>query len=239
MGQPWASVIAGAPGFLEVAGGELIRVNGVASPGDPLADNLVAGSPVGLLGIELDNRRRNRANGLVEAASAGFFDVRIQQAFGNCPNLIQTRRLRHVPGVQVGAAALRSLDLEAIATVSSADTFFVASYADGRGGVSERAVDISHRGGRPGFIDVRGNCLTIPDYAGNRYFNTLGNILSSGRAGLLFVDVNSGDLLQLTGHAALLKTTPAPSFKGAERLWQVHVDAGVRHRAALCLRAVP
>lgn len=60
------------------------------------------------------------------------------------------------------------------------------------------------RGGEPGFvrIDVAGT-LTIPDYSGNRFFNTLGNLLVNPRAGLLFIDFAKGDLLQMTGHMEL------------------------------------
>ncbi|WP_239502378.1 pyridoxamine 5'-phosphate oxidase family protein, partial [Stenotrophomonas maltophilia] len=69
--------------------------------------------------------------------------------------------------------------------VAGADTLFVASSSgadiDAGGGV-----DISHRGGRPGFVHVDGERLTIPDFSGNRYFNTLGNLLVEPRAALLF-----------------------------------------------------
>ena len=42
-------------------------------------------------------------------------------------------------------------------------------------------MDISHRGGRPGFVRVDGDVLTIPDFRGNRYFNTLSNLLLEQR----------------------------------------------------------
>jgi hypothetical protein len=32
-------------------------------------------------------------------------------------------------------------------------------------------MDLSHRGGRPGFVRVDGDVLTIPDFRCNRYFN--------------------------------------------------------------------
>ena len=71
------------------------------------------------------------------------------------------------------------LDADAAAVIAAADTFFVTSYVDVDGQESRRAVDTSHRGGRPGFIRIDGNVLTIPDFAGNQYFNTLGNLLST------------------------------------------------------------
>jgi hypothetical protein len=46
--------------------------------------------------------------------------------------------------------------------------------------------------------------LLFPDYPGNNMFNTLGNLAGYPKAGLLFVDFEGGDLLQLTGRAELM-----------------------------------
>ena len=48
-------------------------------------------------------------------------------------------------------------------------------------------------------MQVDGDTLTIPDFNGNRYFNTLGNMLIDPRAALLFIDFDSGDVLTLQG----------------------------------------
>lgn len=45
--------------------------------------------------------------------------------------------------------------------------------------------------------------LAFPDYQGNNMFNTLGNLAVEPRAGLLFLDFESADTLQLTGRATL------------------------------------
>lgn len=237
-GQPWASILVGTPGFVSAPTAKLLRVQVPVHLADPLSSNLAVGNAIGVLGIEIESKRRNRANGVLEATSDDHFDVRIGQAYGNCPSYIHQRTLFFVPpGVLSDGEALGQLDGDAVSLIRAADTFFVASYAESSGAPDDRAVDVSHRGGRPGFIHVDGNCLTIPDYAGNHYFNTLGNILSTGRAGLLFVDFNNGDLLHLTGRASLVEKAPAlASAAGAERYWQVQVDAGVRRRAAINLR---
>jgi len=79
--------------------------------------------------------------------------------------------------------------------------------------------------------------LTIPDYRGNRYFNTLGNLVSDPRAALVVVDFARGDLLQLQGRAEIQWHGPEVSaLDGAERLWRVRVERGWRRRAALPLR---
>jgi hypothetical protein len=235
-GAPWASLVEGAPGFVSSPDARSLRVDALPRAGDPLAPLLVPGAALGTLGIELSTRRRNRANGSVEATHAGGFTLRVQQSFGNCPQYIQTRVLHAAagtaqePGVEdLGA----SLDDAARAQIERADTFFVASYADEGG----RAVDVSHRGGKPGFVRVQGDVLTIPDFSGNMQFNTMGNLLLNPRAGLCFVDFERGDLLQLSGATELVFDGPElGSFAGAERLWRCRVQRAVRQRGALALR---
>ena len=40
----------------------------------------------------------------------------------------------------------------------------------------------------------------LPDFSGNQFFNTLGNLALEPRAGLLIPDFASGDLLQVAQH---------------------------------------
>jgi hypothetical protein len=107
--------------------------------------------------------------------------------------------------------------------------------SSGPGSIANGGIDISHRGGLPGIIGIQGNRLCIPDFAGNRYFNTLGNFLLHPPAALLFIDFASGDLLHLTGTAALdWAQTTRPS--AAERSWTVDVRSAWRWRGALPYR---
>ncbi|MGJ7513235.1 pyridoxamine 5'-phosphate oxidase family protein [Pseudomonas baetica] len=234
-GLPWASVLEGEPGFAHSPEPGLLHFSSLPAADDPAQLN--EGAAVGLLGIELHTRRRNRINGRVGGVSASGFGVTVQQSFGNCPQYIQLRQFRTVPLADPAtriAQHLNELDDAAKAVIAEADTFFVASYVDVDG---ERSVDVSHRGGQAGFVQVEGNRLTIPDFAGNLFFNTLGNLLVNPRAGLLFIDFNSGDLLQLSGHTEIILEGPeVEAFQGAERLWMFHVEHVVRRPAALALR---
>jgi hypothetical protein len=125
---------------------------------------------------------------------------------------------------------MQRLDGPARAAIVAADTLFVASTDGGAG------VDISHRGGRPGFVRVDGDTLTVPDFAGNRYFNTLGNLLVDPRAALLFADFTRGDLLHLQGRVEIAWQVPdGERLDGAERLWRLHVTQAWRRRGALPL----
>ncbi|MBV4464632.1 pyridoxamine 5'-phosphate oxidase family protein [Pseudomonas sp. SWRI79] len=234
-GNPWASILEGAPGFAHSPEPTLLQFGSLPGSDDPA--QLQEGAAIGLLGIELHTRRRNRLNGRVGAVTASGFEVKVEQSFGNCPQYIQLRQFRSVPLADPAtriAQHLNGLDDAAKAMITGADTFFVASYVDVDG---QRSVDVSHRGGQAGFVHVEGNRLTIPDFAGNLFFNTLGNLLINPRAGLLFIDFDSGDLLQLSGRTQIILEGPqVEAFQGAERLWTFEVERVVRRPAALALR---
>ena len=237
-GWPVATALAGPPGFVSSPDARTLRV--AARPGgdDPVAAGLRVGGPIALLGIDLQTRRRNRANGEVVALDGNAFTAGVRQSFGNCPQYIQAREVGGLAEQAQAASAdrLTSLDKQAHGLIAQADTFFVAS-SSGRDGGERGGLDVSHRGGRPGFVRVDGDVLTIPDFRGNRYFNTLGNLLLDPRAGLLFVDFTQGEVLQLQGRAEIVwDGDEVRSFAGAERLWRVRVTAGWRRRGALPLR---
>ncbi|WP_338547005.1 pyridoxamine 5'-phosphate oxidase family protein [Pseudomonas benzopyrenica] len=237
-GAAWATILAGQPGFLASPTPTTLDIAAHLSAEDPATPGLGDGAAVGLLGIELHTRRRNRMNGTLSVTAQGL-RVTVDQSFGNCPRYIQLRDLSvvHAPGPPPVASVenLTCLDADARALIAGADTFFVASYADQQG---QRRVDVSHRGGKPGFVRVGAeDLLTIPDFNGNLFFNTLGNVVANGRAGLLFVDYEHGDLLQLSGTAEVLFDSPEiAAFDGAERLWAFRPRRIVRRRAALALR---
>ena len=234
-GHPWASILEGQPGFACSPEPGLLQFNSVPKADDPA--QLTDGAAIGLLGIELHTRRRNRINGHIKAMTAAGFGVTVDQSFGNCPQYIQLRQFHSVPLADPStriAQHFTGLDDAAKSMIAEADTFFVASYVDVDG---ERSVDVSHRGGQAGFVLVEGNRLTIPDFAGNLHFNTLGNLLLNPKAGLLFIDFDSGDLLHLSGRTEIiLEGSQVEAFQGAERLWMFHVEQVVRRPAALALR---
>ncbi|MFJ2481581.1 pyridoxamine 5'-phosphate oxidase family protein [Pseudomonas sp. NPDC087598] len=234
-GRPWASVLEGAPGFAHSPDPEHLHFSTLPVADDPAP--LRSGEPIGLLGIELHTRRRNRLNGHVGDLNGFGFTLSVDQAFGNCPQYIQLRQFQRVALSDPQTRPpqhLDRLDDAATALIEGADTFFVASYVDVDG---QRSVDVSHRGGQAGFVRVEGNRLTIPDFAGNLHFNTLGNLLLNPKAGLLFIDFSTGDLLQLSGRTEIMLDDPQiAAFQGAERLWTFEVEKLVRRPAALALR---
>jgi uncharacterized protein len=238
-GRVWATLRAGLPGFVESPDPHTLQLHIAPDAADPANGGIQEGHPLGLLGIDLLTRRRNRMNGTIAHLGADGLDVAVGQSFGNCPQYIQKRVVEYTrdprtPSPEAGVS-LDALDEHARAIIARADTFFVASYADHEDG--KRNVDVSHRGGRPGFVrlDADGG-MTIPDFAGNLFFNTLGNILSTHKAGLVFADFATGELLQLSGDAEVILDSPEiAAFQGAERLWRFMPRQVVYRASALPL----
>lgn len=239
-GDVWATLRAGRPGFVRSPDPRTLHVATARDAADPADAGLGDGQSVGLLGLDPMTRRRNRLNGTVRHRGDAGFDIAVQQSFGNCPRYIQSRSFDFVrdPAEHGRAPAQesRALDARARALVAAADTFYVASSTDGDDG--RRQVDVSHRGGKPGFVRVdAGGVLTIPDFAGNQFFMTLGNFLVNPRAGLVFADPATGDLLQMTGEARVLLDGPEiAAFEGAERLWTFRPHRVLYRPGALPLR---
>ena len=236
-GRVWATLRAGRPGFLHAPEPRHLRLELEREPADPADAGLEQGDAVGMLGIELHTRRRNRLNGIVRRGPAPGFALEVVQAYGNCPKYIEPRQYAFAERLPGPVTAMAALDPAARALIGVADCFFVASYVDTVAGAG-RQVDVSHRGGKPGFVRVDADgSLTIPDFAGNLFFNTLGNFLLNPRAGLVFIDFTSGDLLQLSGRVDVIVDSPdIAAFEGAERLWRFTPQAIVRRPAALPLR---
>lgn len=238
-GDAWATLVAGGPGFIASPTPTTLDIAVRPDPSDPASSGIRDGGAIGLLGIELHTRRRNRVNGVLRASAADVLHLAVDQSFGNCPQYIQLRDYAVVrdPREPFAGAVEESaeLDADARAVIESADTFFVASYAERDDG---RQVDVSHRGGKAGFVRVaEDGTLTVPDFAGNLFFATLGNILVNGKAGLVFADFETGDLLQMTGDAEVILSSPEiAAFQGAERLWTFKPRRVVRRRGALPLR---
>jgi len=199
-GRVWASLLTGPAGFLSPAGPQRLRITAAPIAGDPLRENLGAGGrpALGLVVLDPRTRQRMRVNGTGRLDDHVEIDIR--QVYGNCPKYIQLRESEAdappAPSGRSGPRVATSLDARQRGWIAAADTLFVASFHP------EGGADASHRGGRPGFVRVlTSNRLAFPDYPGNAMFNTLGNLVEYPRAGLLFVDFTSGDVLQLAGTA--------------------------------------
>jgi predicted pyridoxine 5'-phosphate oxidase superfamily flavin-nucleotide-binding protein len=237
-GQPWASVLAGEPGFATSPDERVLAVRARPLAHDPLADTLRDGAPIGLLGIEPHTRRRNRMNGTVRLESDAGFDIDVVQSFGNCPKYIQAREPRFTGAVSAAVVHRRDgLDEAAARIVEGADTFFLATAHPRAGQARAFGVDVSHRGGKPGFVRVRGNELLVPDFVGNSFFNTLGNLALNPRCGLMFMDFETGERLYLAARGEIVfDGVELAGFEGAQRLVRLQVGEVRRVEGGLPLR---
>jgi len=227
--QPSVSLLVGPPGFITTPDARTVRIDAPLLPGSPLEGRLHAGASIGALGIQLTTRRRNRVNGVVASSERDTLTVAVNQSFGNCAKYIQRRE-----AFAIAAAAVTSPLVVREATllgpddrrlIGTADTLFIATANLDRAAGPARGVDVSHRGGRPGFVRIDDDhTLTMPEFVGNSYFNTLGNVLENPAATLLFVDFECGDLLQLACDAKIVWDGPEVQvFDGAQRLVRLRV----------------
>jgi len=240
-GQPWATLRVGAPGFISTPDERTLRIAGRTLSGDPLASTWQVGSVMGGLGIQPATRRRNRVNGVISAIDDQAITIAVSQSFGNCAKYIQSRTpVEFDMGERLSEPPLVSnrLDETDRVLLARADTFFVASANTSSEAGMARGADVSHRGGKAGFIRIDDErTLTTPDFSGNLFFNTIGNLMHDPRAGLLVIDFDSGDLLYLAVDADIIwEGQELESFDGAERLIRWHVREVRRTQRALPMR---
>jgi uncharacterized protein len=220
-GRVWASMRSGLPGFLRALDPTHVEIGGYSHPEDPMLKNLASPSLAGMLAIQLAARQRIRLNGTAQLRADGKIVLTTQQVYGNCPQYIQARAVTgESESSPTGAEASSRLDSRLRGWVEQADTLFIATAHP------ESGADASHRGGRPGFLRVEDdNRLLIPDYSGNKMFNTLGNLAANPQAGLLIPDFQSGAALQLSGRAQILWDDPRmKEFTGAQRLLAFDIE---------------
>ena len=231
-GRVWASLLTGEPGFLWVIDERTLRIDASPIPGDPLDENSKPGMDVGLISIDLSSRRRMRLNGKAERRPEGLY-VYAEQVYGNCPKYIQAREPRAASGstsAEPGTARrAETLTVDQRRLISSSDTFFVATVHP------EGGADSSHRGGLPGFVRfLDEDTLAFPDYSGNNMFNTLGNIDANPNTGLLFLNFERGDTLQLSGEACVIwDPARAAEFAGAQRVVEFRIEEIVKNTVPL------
>ncbi|MEP5758790.1 MAG: pyridoxamine 5'-phosphate oxidase family protein [Litoreibacter sp.] len=240
-GQPWPFIRGGQQGFMNSpAATKLIIVSHPLSA-EPADLRLGVGDKISVLGIELETRRRNRMNGTIDQIDGDAMTISVDQSFGNCPRYIHERDRVEIAkdcGDQSAISTATSLSTPDAALISQADTLFIASRAPKVGLDRGAGVDVNHRGGLAGFIKVIDeNTVVFPDYDGNKFFNTFGNILLDSRVGVMIPEFDTGTVLTLSGTAEIiLDTAENAADYGAERATLIKVDKVVRATDALPVR---
>lgn len=220
LGALWVSPLVGPPGFARHVGPRTIALDGTPQPGDPLREIWQPLNAVGLIAIDPATRSRIRINGHVHARVTTGSTLTVQQSYGNCPAFITQRILTQRGNIDPSFQPLSSTEIPdaARSTIERADTFYIGSAHATHG------VDASHRGGPLGFVRiVDASTLEWPDYKGNGFFQTIGNLEADPRCALLFLDNHTGHMLQLSGSAYTDWTTPSTDPE-VERMQRFRVE---------------
>lgn len=104
--------------------------------------------------------------------------------------------------------------------IEGMDMFFIASQgADGN-------LDCSYKGGEPGFVKVLDEyTVAFPNYDGNGQYLTTGNIIETGKVGMLFIDFENQWRMRLNGTASVDFDDPLkPEWPEAQFVVRVHAE---------------
>jgi len=227
----WVTPLFGKAGDLTAISEHEIAVSTSCIPNSEILEFIEPGTPLSLLGIDLDRRIRHRINGTsLSSMNLESRELRLQveEHSPNCPKYINRRQIIHpsnnAPALNRAAKTeIRTqLTLDDQTFVRKMDTLWIGSYAPNVG------ADCNHRGGQPGFIRVISpSIIEWPEYRGNGMFFTSGNLESCDRSGVALVDFESGSIIQITGRATV-DWAHDGSYEGASRKIIFHITSLIR-----------
>ena len=145
----------------------------------------------------------------------------------------ELRRLFAEPGERAVRKQLARLDRHCRRFIELAPFLVLASANDTHLGASPR-------GGEPGFVKVVDDAtLWIPDAPGNNRLDSLQNIVTTGRAGLLFLIPGVDETLRVNG-AARLSADPETlrQFTTEKRTPKIVVEVTVEEAYLHCAKAL-
>ena len=210
-GNLWATVLCN-PTTTIISKNTLV-INATVPREDPFVTAVlsVVPAPRYFAGVAVDfrSRRRVKLAGIIESVIVSDDNVLTltlltNENMGNCPKYITTRELRPTIRRPQTFYLGKRLDVEARAVIEQASTIFIATkHMVEREGESD--LGFNHRGGPKGFLryfeDDKGAHLVLPDYSGNRFYQSLGNVQSDNSMGIVIPDFFTGHLLHLHGKA--------------------------------------
>jgi ferredoxin-NADP reductase len=233
-GRPWATLWGGEAPLAQPVAHSIIGIRTIVdSKTDPVVDLLYggrddgevikeqgAGRMISGLTIDLERRKRVKLYGRMVARALGRIGpdndgasaisvgevqlvVKIEQSLNNCPKYLNCKRIYPVLPEPALTSDSTHLPPEAVDLIAKADTFFISSCDH------DKDMDMNIRGGPPGFVRVQSNddsstVLVWPEYSGNNLYQTLGNLQTSPKAGLVFPDFETGNVLYVTGDTETL-----------------------------------
>lgn len=227
----WVTPLFGKAGDLTAISEHEIEISASCIPNAEILKFIELGTPLSLLGIDLNRRIRHRINGTsltsMNLDSRGLI-LQVEEYSPNCPKYINRRQIiqpsNTIPALNSAAKAEMRTQLNPSdqAFVRKMDTLWIGSYAPNAG------ADCNHRGGQPGFIRVISpSIIEWPEYRGNGMFFTSGNLESCDLAGVTLVDFESGSIIQMTGRATV-DWAHDGSYEGASRKITFQITSLIR-----------
>lgn len=148
----------------------------------------------------------------------------------------ELRRLYGEPGGRARDKVLARLDPHCRRFIGLSPFVLIAT-CDAAG-----AADVSPRGDAPGFVTAEETRLLIPDRPGNNRLDSLCNILSNGRVGLLFLIPGVNETLRVNGRAAIrddaeLRARFAVAGRAPRTVIAVEVEEAFLHCAKAFMRS--
>lgn len=230
-GYVWVTPLFAKSGDLIAISENEIAISAHCVPKEDSLHLIEPGTPLSLLGIDLNKRTRHRINGV----ALGFdnkgdrkLHLEVKEYTPNCPKYINRREIifdaNNPETINESAkreerSALTETDQ---ILIRSMDTLWIGSYAPNAG------ADCNHRGGKPGFIRVTSpSTIEWPEYRGNGMHFTAGNLEVHDRAGVTVVDFESGNMIQMTGRA-VVDWNHDGRYEGASRAIVFHIEHLVR-----------
>ena len=94
--KPWVSLVQGPAGFINSSDKKTLNLTGEVIASDALGLQTNEGEPIGVVGLDLSTRRRNRLNGNLNGGSKkDYLSISVEHSFGNCQKYIQTRSIEN------------------------------------------------------------------------------------------------------------------------------------------------
>jgi uncharacterized protein len=246
-GRPWATVLCNPD--ISAPTSERLQVRARVNADDPFIKAVTSTNPGPFAGVAIDftNRMRVKLAGVVEAAAIDAeqtltLTLRANEHMGNCPKYITVRQLRATRRSPRTTALGRALSDQAKAVLHQASTAFIATRHVDRD-PRETDMGFNHRGGPPGFLktfdDHRGTHLVLPDYSGNRFYQSLGNVETDPVLGVAVPDFATGALVQVTGRAQnLFDAEAAEVMPGTSLVTVITIDEAFFTSGALDLELI-
>lgn len=145
------------------------------------------------------------------------------------------RALYPAPGGRALRKQMDALDRHALRFIELSP-FVVLATSDAAG-----RQDASPRGGAPGFVRATIQRLWIPDAPGNHRLDSLGNIVATGRIGLLFLIPGVDETLRVNGRACLSddadRLAPFAADPRVRLVIEVDVEEAYLHCAKALMRS--